>query len=67
MRRQRGDAEAQFSLALSYANGEGAAQDYPLAEHWYLKAAGQNHALAHFNLGIMHANGQGMPSRSNMR
>jgi TPR repeat protein len=25
------------------------------------KAAEQNHALAQFNLGIMHANGQGMP------
>jgi uncharacterized protein len=58
---QRGDAEAQFCLGLSYANGEGAARDYALAEHWYLKAAGQNHALAHFNLGMMHANGQGVP------
>jgi len=58
---QRGDAEAQFSLGLSYANGKGAARDYALAEQWYLKAAGQNHALAHFNLGIMHANGHGMP------
>ena len=58
---ERGVAEAQFSLGLIYANGKGAAPDYAQAEHWYLKAAGQNHALAQFNLGIMHANGQGVP------
>ena len=66
---ERGVAEAQFSLGLSYANGKvkvkgavkGAVPDYAQAEHWYLKAAGQNHALAHFNLGMMHANGQGVP------
>jgi TPR repeat protein len=58
---QRGDADAQFSLGVRYANGPGAAQDYALAEHWYLKAAAQNHALAQFNLGMMHAHGQGVP------
>ena len=59
---QRGVVEAQFSLGLRFASGQGAALDYAQAEHWYLKAASQNHALAHFNLGIMHARGQGMPS-----
>jgi len=58
---QRGVADAQFSLGARYANGKGAAQDYALAEHWYLQAAAQNHALAQFNLGIMHAKGQGVP------
>jgi hypothetical protein len=58
---QRGSADAQFSLGLMYANGEGPAQDFVQAEHWYLKAAGQNHALAHLNLGVMYANGQGQP------
>jgi TPR repeat protein len=59
---QRGVVEAQFSLGLRFASGQGAAPDYAQAEHWYLKAASQNHALAHFNLGMMHARGQGMPS-----
>lgn len=59
---QRGNAEAQFSLGLRYATAHGAAQDYAQAEHWYLKAADQNHPLAHFNLGIMHASGHGRPS-----
>lgn len=57
---QRGDAEAQFRLALKYANGHGAALDYAQAAYWYLKAADQSHSLAQFNLGIMYANGQGM-------
>ena len=59
---QRGVVEAQFSLGLRFASGQGDALDYAQAEHWYLKAASQNHALAHFNLGMMHARGQGMPS-----
>ncbi len=58
---ERGVADAQFSLGLSYANDKAASPNYAQAEHWYLKAAGQNHALAQFNLGMMHANGQGMP------
>jgi TPR repeat protein len=59
---ERGVAEAQFNIGLRFANGKGAALDYAQAEHWYLKAAGQDHALAQFNLGMMHANGQGMPA-----
>jgi len=59
---RRGNAEAQFSLGLKYANGKGEALDYAQAEHWYLKAADQKHALAHFNLAMMYANGQGMPT-----
>jgi TPR repeat protein len=59
---QGGSAEAQFSLGVKYANGAGTAQDYAQAEVWYLKAAGQNHALAHLNLGVMYASGQGQPA-----
>lgn len=58
---ERGVADAQFTLGVSYAHGRASAPDYAQAEHWYLKAADQNHALAHFNLGMMHANGQGVP------
>jgi TPR repeat protein len=57
---EHGDADAQFSLALKFANGTGPALDYAQAAHWYLKAAEQNHALAQFNLGVMYAEGQGM-------
>jgi TPR repeat protein len=57
---ERGDADAQFSLGLRFANGSGPALDYPQAARWYLKAAEQSHALAQFNLGVMYAEGQGM-------
>ncbi len=32
------------------------------AVHWYRKAAEQKHPLAQFNLGVMYAEGQGVPS-----
>jgi TPR repeat protein len=54
-----GDAEAQFTLGLKFAQ-EGATQDYPQAAQWYLKAADQSHSLAQFNLAIMYAAGQGV-------
>jgi TPR repeat protein len=57
-----GDANAQFSLGLKFANGKGPALDYAQATQWYRKAAEQGHALAQFNLGVMYAEGQGMPS-----
>jgi len=56
-----GDAEAQFNLGLRHASARVPAQDYAKAEHWYLRAAAQNHPLAHFNLGMMYAYGQGGP------
>jgi TPR repeat protein len=55
-----GNAEAQFSLGLRFANGAGTALDYMQAAYWYLRAADQNHPLAQFNLGVMFAGGQGM-------
>jgi uncharacterized protein len=55
-----GDAEAQFSLGLRFANGGPTVLDYPKAVHWYLMAANQHHALAQFNLGLMFAVGQGV-------
>ena len=58
-RAEGGDAQAQFSLGLKFSN-PGAAQNYFLAEKWYLKAADQSHSLAQFNLGIMYAQGQGV-------
>lgn len=55
-----GEAEAQFSLGLKFANGAGNAQDYSQAAEWYLRAARQNHCLAQFNLGMMYSRGQGV-------
>jgi TPR repeat protein len=58
----RGNADAQFSLGLRFANGHGRELDYTQAAQWYLKAAEQSHALAQFNLGVIYAEGQGVPS-----
>ena len=38
---ERGDAVAQGSLGLMYANGEGVTQDYVLAHMWFNLAAAQ--------------------------
>lgn len=54
----KGDADAQFGLALKYSLG--AVPDYLQAADWYRKAAEQNHGLAQFNLGMMYASGQGV-------
>lgn len=57
----QGNAEAQFSLGLNFANGVGTAQDFAQAATWYRKAAEQSHPMAQFNLGLMYAAGQGLP------
>ena len=36
-------------------------QDYAQAAAWYRKAADQGYAGAQYNLGVMYANGQGVP------
>jgi len=48
-----GDAEAQFRLGLSFASGGPARLDYAKEAHCYNLAAGQNHTLALFNLGLI--------------
>jgi uncharacterized protein len=57
---EHGDAQAQFTLALSYSTGNGHPQDLPQAVKWYRLAADQNHAMAQFNLGLMLAAGEGV-------
>jgi TPR repeat protein len=55
----RGEAEAQFKLALMYEEGRGVARDDRQAVKWYLKAAEQDHALAQLRLGKMLFAGRG--------
>ena len=57
---EQGDASAQFSLGVMYANGEGVLKDEAEAVRWYRLAAEQGHAGAQFNLGVMYANGRGV-------
>lgn len=55
----KGDKNAQFSLAVMYYQGSGMMSDMGQAQKWMRKAALQNHNQAQYNLGIMIANGQG--------
>jgi hypothetical protein len=57
----QGHAEAQSSLGVMYAKGQGVPQSDKEAAVWYRKAADQGHASAQYILGIMHAQGTGIP------
>jgi hypothetical protein len=57
----RGDAKAQYRLAMMYHQGKGAVhQDYAQALSWYRKAAAQGEAGAEYGIGYMYFNGQGV-------
>jgi TPR repeat protein len=55
----RGDAHAQFGLAVAYERGQGVKQDYAQAAVWYRKAAGHGLATAQYELGVMYERGRG--------
>ena len=58
---EQGDADAQYSLGLMYANGEGVPQDYKEAVKWFRLSAEQGIAEGQNNLGLMYSKGQGVP------
>jgi len=58
---EQGDIDAQFNLALMYANGQGVSQNDKQTVYWYSKAAEQGYARAQHNLGVRYTNGQGVP------
>ena len=57
---ERGNAPAQFRLALCYEEGQGLSQDYGQAVYWWRKAAEQGYARAQHNLAVCYAEGQGV-------
>ena len=56
-----GDANAQTSLGLSYAYGEGVPEDKAEAVKWYRLAAAQGEATAQMSLGNAYEYGEGVP------
>jgi len=58
---EQGEADAQFSLGLSYDIGQGVPQNYSEAAKWYRRAAEQGHAKAQFNLGLSYDRAKGVP------
>ena len=57
----QGHAEAQYSLGVLYAKGQGVPQGYAQAAKWYEQAAAQGQAQAQFNLGWLYYEGLGVP------
>ncbi|WP_262967311.1 tetratricopeptide repeat protein [Methylobacter psychrophilus] len=55
----QGDATAQNSLGVMYANGEGVPRKDKQAAFWFRKAAEQGYAEAQLILGLMYNEGKG--------
>ena len=55
----QGDAEAEYSLGLRYADGQGVPQDYAQARPLFERAAIQGYAPAEYQLGLLYADGLG--------
>jgi len=60
-RAEKGDADAQFTLAKNYEAGRGGLKrDYAEAERWYLRAAEQGDPFAQASLAILFRFGKGV-------
>jgi uncharacterized protein len=57
---EKGNAQAEFNLALLYFDGKGVPQDFEQAAEWFAKAADEGYTRAQRNLGEMYAIGQGV-------
>jgi len=54
---EAGDARAQYTLGMMYADGDGIEQDYTEALKWFKKAATQEYAPAQKAVGVMYCDG----------
>jgi TPR repeat protein len=57
---QAGDREAQYRLAVMYAEGKGVAPNDAEAALWFERAAEQGQAMAQYNLGASYVEGAGV-------
>ena len=56
----RGDAAAQYNLAIMYTQGKGVTKDYAAAAALFGKAARAGNALAQYDLAMMYRDGVGL-------
>jgi len=61
VRAEKGEADAQYRLGLSYCYGQGVPQDYTEAVRWFRKAAEHGYAKAQYSLGSSYYYGGGVP------
>jgi TPR repeat protein len=54
----KGNAEAQFNIAVMYSRGESMKRDNAKAIEWYTRSAEQGYAPAQFNLGAAYMDGE---------
>jgi TPR repeat protein len=57
---EKGNAVAQFNLAILYLTGRGVARDVPKSVEWHLKAAAQDLPAAEHGLGVIYYQGVGV-------
>lgn len=55
----KGDAEAQYYLAVLYRNGHGTERDLEKAHYWFKKSARLNHTKSQYELGMSYKSGLG--------
>ena len=63
---KNGNANAQFDLAIMYANGRGVQKSEKKAFNWFHKAAKNNHAVAKHYMGISFLQGRGVKKQSHL-
>jgi TPR repeat protein len=57
---KQGRAEAQYRLALRYAEGHDVERDEAQAVYWYSRAAGRGHSASQLALALAYDNGRGI-------
>ena len=57
---EQGNVEAQYSIGLMYAEGQGVTQNHQEALKWFKLAAAQGYAQAQYNSGVMYRDGLGV-------
>ena len=61
---REGDADAEYSLGMMYARGQGVPKDYEAALSWFQKAHEKGHKGATYFLGKMYSTGVGVQKDS---
>lgn len=63
---EKGNAEAQYNLAILYRQGKGVMQDPKVAAQWFRKAADQGLASAQYYMGHLYDVGEGVEKNAGL-